>query len=336
VTAVLNTPLCQSLGIELPIFNAGMGGGVAGAALAAAVSNAGGLGVLGMGGCPAPLIREQIKKLRSLTNKPFGVNIILALLEEGQVESCLDEKVPLMILFWGDAKPFVEKAHRVGTKVILQVGSVDEAKAAADAGVDAVMIQGVESGGHVKGKTGLSIVLPAVVEAVKPLPVVAAGGVADGRSLAAALAAGAQACSIGTRFLCSTESAAARAYKERITRASAEDTVHTLLFDVGWPNAAHRVLRNKAYADWEAAGSPETGKRPGENVPFGKMPFAGTTIEMPRYHIFMPLEGFEGDMEYAALYCGQSASLVNDIKPAAEIVRDLVAGAQNALQNSAS
>ena len=213
----------------------------------------------------------------------------------------------------------------------MQVGSVDEAKAAADAGVDVVMIQGVESGGHVKGTTSLSIVLPAVVEAVKPLPVIAAGGVADGRSFAAALAAGAQAVSIGTRFLCSDESSAARPYKERITRAKAEDTVHTLLFDVGWPNATHRVLRNKAYDEWEKAGSPATGSRPGENVPFAKMPFAGTSLEMPRYHIFMPLEGFEGDMEYAALYSGQSCSLVNDIKPAAEIVKDLVKGAEAAL-----
>jgi nitronate monooxygenase/enoyl-[acyl-carrier protein] reductase II len=333
---MLKTPLCRTLGVELPIWNAGMGGGGAGAELAAAVSNAGGLGVLGMGGLPAPAIRDQIRRLRSLTRKPFGVNLILALLEEGQVESCLDEKVPVLILFWGDAKPFVEKAHRAGTKVVLQCGSVEEAKAAAAAGVDAVMIQGVEAGGHVRGTTALSIVLPAVVEAVAPLPVIAAGGVADGRSLAAALAAGAQAVSIGTRFLCSTESAAASAYKQRLVRASAEDTVHTLLFDVGWPDAAHRVLRNKAYAEWEAAGSPPSGSRPGEGVVFGKIPFAGEMVELPRYHIFMPLEGFEGDLEYAALYAGQSCSLVNDIKPAAEIVRDLAAGAQAALHKSAS
>ncbi len=333
---MLKTPLCRDLGIDLPILNAGMGGGLANAELAAAVSNAGGLGVLGMGGLPAPVIREQIRKLRSLTTKPFGVNIILALLEEGQVEICLDEKVPVLILFWGDPKPFVAMTRRTGTKLVLQCGSADEAKAAADAGVDAVMIQGVEAGGHVKGTTALSIALPAVVEAVKPLPVIAAGGVADGRGLAAALQLGAQAVSIGTRFLCSNESAALRAYKERIVRAKAEDTVHTLLFDIGWPNAAHRVLRNKAYAEWEAAGSPPTGQRPGEGVTFATTAIAGTRIDMPRYHIFMPLEGFEGDMEYAALYSGQSCSLVNDIKPAAEIMRELVRNAEGTLQKSAS
>ena len=180
---MLDTPLCRTLGIDLPIFNAGMGGGLAGAALAAAVSKAGGLGVLGMGGLPAATTREEIRRLRSLSSKPFGVNVILALAEEGQVEQCLEEKVPVLILFWGDPRPFVEGARRAGTKVILQCGSVEEAKAAAAAGVDAVMIQGVEAGGHVRGETALSICLPAVVEAVKPLPVIADGGVADGRHI---------------------------------------------------------------------------------------------------------------------------------------------------------
>jgi NAD(P)H-dependent flavin oxidoreductase YrpB (nitropropane dioxygenase family) len=333
---MLKTQLCRDLGIDLPILNAGMGGGVANAALAAAVSNAGGLGVLGMGGLPGAVIRDEIRKLRSLTAKPFGVNIILALLEEGQIEACLDEKVPVLILFWGDPKPFVAMARRTGTKLVIQCGSVDEAKSAADAGVDAVMIQGVEAGGHVKGTTALSIALPAVVEAVKPLPVIAAGGVANGPGLAAALELGAQAVSIGTRFLCSDESSALRSYKERIVRAKAEDTVHTLLFDVGWPNAAHRVLRNKAYAEWEAAGSPPPGRRPGEGIPFGAMTIAGARVELPRYHIFMPLEGFEGDMEYAALYAGQSCALVNAIEPAAHIVDELARDARAVLQSRAS
>lgn len=333
---MLQTRLCRDWGFELPILNAGMGGGLAGAELAAAVSNAGGLGVLGMGGVPAPAIRAEIRRVRGLTQKPFGVNILLPLLEEGQIEACLDERVPVLVLFWGDPKPFVDRAHRAGTKLVQQAGSVEEAKAAADAGVDAVMIQGVESGGHVKGTTALSIVLPATIEAVRPLPVIAAGGVADGRSLAAVLSAGAEAASIGTRFLCSDECAAEPAYKQRLVRARAEDTVHTLLFDVGWPNAAHRVLRNRAYAEWEAAGSPPTGKRPGEGVTFAKVPVGGAAVEIPRYHVFPPMRGFEGDIEYAALYAGQSCSLVDDVRPAAEIVRDLIRDAEAALQKSRS
>jgi nitronate monooxygenase/enoyl-[acyl-carrier protein] reductase II len=171
---------------------------------------------------------------------------------------------------------------------------------------------------------------------VKPLPVVAAGGVADGRGIAAALMLGAQAVSIGTRFLCSTECPVSPEYKRRIIDANAEDTVHTLLFDIGWPNAAHRVLRNRVYTEWEAAGSPPPGKRPGEGTIVGTMPLAGNRIEVPRYSVFPPLAGFEGDVDYAILYAGQSCALVNDVKPAAEIFRDLVRGAETALQKNAS
>ncbi len=324
---MLITPLCRQLGVDLPIFNAGMGGANAGPDLAAAVSNAGGFGVLGMGGVPAPFIREQIEETRRLTQQPFGVNIILALLQEGQIEAVLDEPVSLLILFWGDAKPYVQEAHRRGTMIALQVGSVDEAKAAADAGVDVIMVQGIEAGGHVRGKVALSALLPAVVDAVKPLPVVAAGGIADGRGLAAALNLGAQAVSMGTRFLCSTEARASRAYKERVVRSRAEDTLYTTLFDVEWPEAAHRVLRNKAVAEWEGAGRPPSGRRPGEGEIVGKLTMAGVEVPTVRYSTFNPIEGFEGDMEYVALYAGESCSLVNDIRPADEIVKQVAAEA---------
>jgi NAD(P)H-dependent flavin oxidoreductase YrpB (nitropropane dioxygenase family) len=309
-----------------------MGGGMAGPELASAVSNAGACGVLGMGGLPAPYIRQQIQRLRNLTDKPFGVNIILPLLEEGQIETCLDEKVPILILFWGDPKPYVEEAHRRGTKVFIQVGSAEEAKAAAAAGVDAIIAQGVEAGGHVKSTTSLSTIVPAVVEAVKPVPVIAAGGIANGRGVVAALSLGAQAVSMGTRFLCSEETQVLRAYKERVVRSKAEDTVYTFLFDIGWPDAAHRVLRNKAINEWEAVGRPATGQRPGEGKILGTMTLAGTTVEVPKYAVFPPMPGFTGDMEDTALYAGESCSLVNDIKPAAQIVREVVHEAEAVLE----
>ena len=113
---MLHTPICQDLGITSPIFSVGMGGGMAGPHLTAAVSNAGGCGVLGMGGLPAPFIREQIQRVRTLTNQPFGVNIILPLLQEGQIETCFAEAVPLLVLFWGDPEPYVKEAHRVGNQ----------------------------------------------------------------------------------------------------------------------------------------------------------------------------------------------------------------------------
>jgi len=328
---MLKTALCRQLGIEHPIFSVGFGAGMAGPELAAAVSNAGACGVLGMGGAPAPYVRQEIRRLRTLTDKPFGVNIILPLLQEGQIETCIDEKIPLLILFWGDPKPYIEEAHKHGTKVFIQVGSVEEAKAAADAGVDGIIAQGVEAGGHVKSTISLSTIVPAAVDVVKPVPVIAAGGIANGRGIVAALSLGAQAVSMGTRFLCSEETRVVRAYKERVVKSKAEDTVYTLLFDVGWPDAAHRVLRNKAINDWEAAGRPVTGQRPGEGGVIGTMPLAETTIEVPRYGVFPPMTGFTGDIEQAALYAGESCSLVNDIKPAAQIVRDVVREAEEVL-----
>lgn len=322
---MLKTPLCETLGIELPIFNAGMGGGIASAELAAAVSNSGGLGVLGMGGLPARVILKEVRRLRALTSRPFGVNVILALQGAEEVSACFEERVPVVVLFWGDPTPYVREARRAGTRIVLQCGSVEEARAGAAAGVDAIMIQGVEAGGHVRSTTSLSVLLPAVVDAVPGLPVIAAGGVADARGVAAALALGAQAVSLGTRFLCSVESAAA--YKDRVVAAHAEDTYLTTLFDIGWPDAAHRVLRNTAVAEWEAAGSPASGQRPGEGEVIGTMPVGGQQTELPAYVVLPPLTGFVGDLERAALYCGESCALVHDIRPAADIVRELAAGA---------
>ena len=305
---------------------------MAGPQLTAAVSNAGGCGVLGMGGLPAPYIQQQIQQLRSLTDQPFGVNIILPLLQEGQVETCLAEAVPIIVLFWGDPEPYVKEAHRVGTKVFIQVGSVEEAVSAAEAGVDAIIAQGIEAGGHVKSTTSLSTIVPAVVEAVGPLPVIASGGIANGRGVVAALSLGAQAVSMGTRFVASEEILVTQEYKQRIVASKAEDTVYTTLFDVGWPDAAHRVLRTAAMDEWEAAGRPASGQRPGEGSSVGRMPMAGESMDLPKYGIFPPMPGFEGDMEQTALYAGESCRLIHDVKPAGRIVRDIVQEAEEILE----
>ena len=329
---MLRTPLCHQLGIAYPIFSVGMGP-VAGPELAAAVSNAGGCGVLGGVLKPAPYLQQEIQRLHTLTAKPFGVNLILPLLQEGQLDACLAERVPLLVLFWGDPRPYVAEAHRRHIKVFIQVGSVEEATAAADAGVDAIIAQGVEAGGHVKSLTSLSTLVPAVVEAVKPVPVLAAGGIANGRGVVAALSLGAQAVSMGTRFLCSTEACATRAYKERVVRSTAADTVYTTLFDLGWPDAPHRVLRNTAFAEWEAAGRPASGQRPGEGTIVGTLSLAGTTMEVPKYGAMVPITSFSGDMESIALLAGESCSLVHAITPAAQIVQDVVREAEEVIED---
>ena len=329
---MLKTLLCRQLGIEYPLFSAGMGGGMAGPELVAAASNAGACGVLGMGGLPAPYIRQLIQQTRMLTDKPFGVNILLPILQEGQIESCLDEQVPILVLFWGDPTPYVREAHRRGTKVFVQVGSVEEAQTAVRAGVDAIIAQGVEAGGHVKSTSALSTLVPAVLEAVEPVPVIAAGGIANGRGLVAALSLGAQAVSMGTRFLASEETRVVRAYKERVVQSRAEDTVLTLLFDIGWPDAPHRVLRNKVIEEWEMAGRPANGRRPGEGSIVGTMPIADTVVEVVKYMVFPPLTGFTGDIDYAVLYAGESCGLVRDIKPAGQIVREVMQEAEEVIE----
>ncbi len=330
---MLTTPLCHQLGIDYPIFSVGMGA-LAGPTLAAAVSNAGGCGVLGrVSGAPASHLREQIQYLRTLTDKPFGVNIILATLQEGYIEACLESQVPLLVLFWGDPGPYVREAHHRGIQVYIQVGSVQEAIVAAEAGVDAIIAQGMEAGGHVKGTTALSTLVPAVVEAVAPVPVIAAGGIATGRGLVAALSLGAQAVSLGTRFLCSEEAHADPQYKARVVQSTANDTVYATLFDLGWADAPHRVLRNKVVAEWEAAGRPPSGQRPGEGHIIGSVPRGETTVDLVRYSArSYPLPGFKGDLEYAVLYAGESCGLIQDIKPAAQLVRDLVREAEGVVE----
>lgn len=328
---MLETELCTRIGIEYPIFSAGMGT-AAGPALAAAVSNAGACGVLGTASLSAKVVREQIRQLRGLTDRPFGVNVVLAIMRRGQIEVCLEERVPLLVLFWGDVESHVAEAHRHGVKVFAQVGSVAEAQAAAAAGVDAVMAQGVEAGGHVKGTTSLSVLLPAIVEAVWPVPVIAAGGIAHGSGLVAALRSGAQAVSIGTRFLASDEANAATEYKQRIVEADARHTALTDLFDGGFPAAPHRVLRNKAVDSWELAGRPASGQRPGEGDVIGSMTSGGSHVDIPRYSAYLPEPGGTADLEHMALYAGESCDLVNDIKPAAQIVRDLMLEANEALR----
>src|SRR5262249_3745788 len=156
--------------------------------------------------CPPPLFRQEIRRVRALTGRPFGVNLILHFPVEDHVAVCLEERVPVLSLFWGDPTPYVGRAHAAGVNVVPQVGSVQEAERAAAGGMDVSVAQGVEAGGHVAGQVSTLALIPRVVDAVAPRPVVAAGGIADGRGVVAVLALGAQAAVLGTRFLASAES----------------------------------------------------------------------------------------------------------------------------------
>jgi len=303
--------------------------------LAADVSNAGGLGIISFGGYPPPILRQEIRRLRALTKNPFGVNLLLQFPVEEHVNVCVDERVPVLSFFWGDPSPYVERAHAAGLKVIDQVGSVEAAKRSAGAGVDAIIAQGVEAGGHIAGQVSTMVLLPRVVDAVSPVPVAAAGGIADARGLVAALALGAAGVVLGTRFLATPEAAAHPIYKQKVLQATEEDAVRTTLFGRGWPNAPHRTLRTAFVDEWlkdEARGSEQRVDEPvvGESI------FGGERVPLQRFAGFPPTAEATGDIESMGLLAGQSVGLVTDIKPAAVIVRELVAGARAIIEQRLS
>lgn len=339
----IQTPLCRMLGIDYPIFNVGFANSAI-PELAAAVSNAGGGGVLGTSSAPVAEIHRWITRTRELTSRPFGANFIIASQEHpeatedtrkqtrARIAAAIEEQVSFLVLFWGNPAPFVDDAHSQGVKVFIQVGSVSEAEAAAAAGVDAVIIQGIEAGGHVKATRSIWENLPATVKAIDPLPVLASGGIGDGRAIARALRLGAQGVSLGTRFVASEEAWTDRIYKERVTQSRVEDTFYGDLFDVDWEGAPHRVIRNRTFDEWDAAGRPPVGRRPGQGTTIGtyRTPW-GDELPWQRYAVRMIPPDFDGDIELAPMWAGESCSEVNNIKPAGDIVRDLAREAEAAL-----
>lgn len=307
--------------------------GAVGPALAAAVSNAGGLGMLAPWRADVETMRRQIRETRALTPRPFAVNLVLEIPQQERLAVCLDEGVPIISFFWRDPASLVPRAKAGGALVLHTVGSADDAKRAVDCGVDIVVAQGWEAGGHVRGMVATMPLVPTVVDAVRPTPVVAAGGIADGRGLAAVLALGAAGAWIGTRFLASHEAAIHRRYQELLLRASETDTIYLdNLFDVRWPNAPHRTLRNKTIEAWEAAGRPASGQRPGEGEVIATSRSSGPIV---RYQSYTPGADVEGDIDALSLWAGQSVGLVSKLQPASEIVREIAEEARLILRQLA-
>lgn len=326
---MLKTRLCELFGIDYPIISAGMGG-VALAELAAAVSEAGGLGTVGLAAFGREGILTEISAARARTAKPLAANLLVPFLQPGMVDAVAATGIQALTFFWDDAREHVAAiatAHRAGMKVIWQCGSADEARWAKEAGVDVVMAQGFEAGGHVRGTTTSLVLIPEIRDVIGDLPLVAAGGFADGRGLAAALALGADGAVFGTRFLASQEAAAHAAYKGRIVTANARDTLHTTLYDLGWPDAPHRVLRTELVERWQAAGQPASGKRAGEGETLARSRRPDIDIPLVNYTVMPPTDYIEGDLTGMPFYAGQSCSLVSEIIPAGEIVRRIVAQA---------
>src|SRR3954451_5839153 len=308
-----------------------MGGAVT-PALAAAVSSAGGLGVLPLSWTSPEEIRAVVGETRRLTECPFGVNLGLAWDQRDRLAAALDAGVRVVSLFWGDAGELIGAAHDGGAIVFVTVGTAEEGRAAAAAGADVVVAQGWEAGGHVWGAVSTLALVPRVVDAVAPVPVVAAGGVADGRGLAAVLALGAAGAWVGTRFLAAHEAAIHPDYRRRILAAGEADTFYGTLFDRGWPDAPHRPLRNSTVEAWEQAGRPPSGSRPGETDEPASRP-DGSPIN--RYASSTPTASMSGDIEPLPHWAGQGVGLVTREEPAADIVSSLVSEAEDAVRSLA-
>lgn len=324
----MKTKLCEDLGIDFPIMQAAIGG-ISCPALAAAVSNAGGLGSMAMTGWGKEGTKSLLSKANELTTRGIVANVLLSYDIEEEIEAVLENPPKIVSFFWGDVAPYAKRVHEVGSLVMVTVGSVEEAKRAADHGADMIVAQGWEAGGHVRGEIATLPLIPAVVDAISPLPVIAAGGISDGRGLAAALCLGAQAAWIGTRFLAASEADIHPDYRAKVLSAKTSDTYYSKLYDGTWPDAPARVIKNKTIIDWEAAGRPNPGHRPGE----------GETIvrdsdgnEIKRYDAVAMRSDMTGDIEAAPLWAGQGVGLVKKEQSAAEILDDLVNEANLVLQ----
>jgi len=308
------TPICDLFGIEVPIFLAGMGG-VAYAEVCAAVSEAGGFGTLGMATASPQGIREQMREVRRRTSKPFGVDLLAALPEQmiGAMDVIIGEGASAFIAGLGVPEPVIDRCHEAGLKVMSMCGRVSHAVHAARAGCDVVVAQGTEAGGHTGQIAGLALI-PQVVDAVD-IPVLAAGGLVDGRGLAAALALGAQGVWMGTRFIASHEARAAESFKKRITVASADDTTVTRCYS-GKPM---RVLRNAYVTAFEAD--------PSKLRPFPEQ----MRISAEAGVLGMAMGESDLDPERACMPTGQGCGGILDVASCAEIVERVMSEARETI-----
>ncbi|WP_406678278.1 enoyl-[acyl-carrier-protein] reductase FabK [Moorella sp. ACPs] len=301
---MLRTALCDLLGITYPIIQGGMAW-VATGELAAAVSAAGGLGIIGAGNAPPEAVRQEIRKVRERTDRPFGVNIYyMSPYVEELIDLVCAEKVPVVTTGAGNPGKHLPKLKAAGVKVIPVVASVALAKRLERLGVDALVAEGMECGGHI-GEIATMPLVPQIVDAVH-IPVIAAGGIADGRGLAAALALGAAGVQMGTRFICAEECTVHPNYKEAVLKAGDRDAVVT-----GMPGHYVRVLKNKLTRQFEELAARGASWEEMDRLGAGKLRAA-----------------VEGDVEYGSLMAGQSAALVREIKPAAAIIEEVMAEAE--------
>jgi NAD(P)H-dependent flavin oxidoreductase YrpB (nitropropane dioxygenase family) len=317
---MIHTRICDLLGIDHPIVLGGMGTATT-APLVAAVSNAGGFGTLGTSAFNAAKLETEIASIHERTDKPFGVNHLIFEIREEMFAVTLRARPALAAFAWArkdqDLRDYFRRAHDAGCKVMYMAGEVPEAIRAAEAGADVLVSQGTEAGGHVAWMASLPLV-PMMVKALAPLPVLCAGGIADGRGLAAALALGAEGVLLGTRFMATPEAPIHANFKQAIVESDGHDTVLTEIPDIAsqrvWPGAMSRARRNRFIERW--AGREWAMRQNAREI--------GRELAAARA---------AGDVENASLSFGQDAGLIDSIKSVSAIVRDIVAEAEQIIKD---
>lgn len=317
--AVIRTPFTELIGIEHPVVSAGMGGGLTGGELVGRVSEAGGLGVIGASFVPPEEVGRMMARAREITTKPIGINLLLHAAED-RLDDVLSAEPAVLSTAWSrddqDLGAIFAKAHERGITVMHMVPRVEDAVIAAEAGANVIVAQGNEGGGHI-GEIATTVIVRQVVKAVAPIPVLAAGGFVDGAGLAAALALGADGILLGTRFLATEEAPVEAAYKRAIVASKGDDTIVTTIPDTlsgrDWPGAWVRVRRTRFIEAW-----------------LGREP----ELRRRRDAVWAMLEAAEeSDPDYALMWIGQSAGLVDAILPAGEVVRQIAAEAEDILRS---
>lgn len=321
------TAITRQMNVDLPFVGAGMAI-VGGPELTAAVSEAGGIGLFCLGPGAPPALGEAIDDIRRRTRRPFGVDFIVEntalgpATTDAHIAVAVERRVPLCVFFWNPPRPhWIETLRAAGAKLWGTAYSVDSARQLQSLGMDAVILQSAEAGGHVRAQDSSSILLPAVVDALERTPVIAAGGVVDGHSAAAAFALGAEGVCVGTRLVASTESLASDEYKARLVAAGESATAVTATFGPEWPGAPMRVLRNGAV---ERA---ERGEQ-APDAPIGETHVFGQPYVMPANSAILPTTRTHGDHEEMCLAAGAGVGRVRSIESARAIVADIMADAR--------
>ncbi|MGR3219714.1 MAG: NAD(P)H-dependent flavin oxidoreductase [Candidatus Anammoxibacter sp.] len=320
---MIKTAVCDKLNIKHPIVLGGMALATS-PSMVAAVSEAGGLGILGVTALSAEEIHKNVESIKLITDKPFGINYLLFKIDDDIFCDTIKDKIPVVSLAWArpdqDLRAYFNKAHDVGSIVMYMVGDVSESVRAVDAGADIIVAQGTEGGGHVRSMATFTL-LPMVVDAVKPCHVLAAGGIADGRGLVAALALGAEGVLMGTRFLATKEAPIHTSYKEAIVESTGNDTILShipdLISQTTWPGGSARTLQNDFIEYWR-----------------GREDSISKNAKEINKESLMARK--EGDIGKTSILVGQNAGLIDSIMTVNDVIVRMVEQAGTIISSSLS